>query len=70
MDVDIWNILFFHTGDILKMAWEGRVSSDLYCYHHNVLWKYILESQTVLFCHVYNNISGLKIVEAVIWKIL
>ena len=54
------SIFYIFTGDIWSWSGQGRVSSDLYCYHHNLLNKYIFESQNVLLCHVDNNTSGLK----------
>ena len=49
-----------------KWSGQDHLSSNWYCCHNSLLWKYILD---VLFCYVYNNTTGFKIVETVIWTI-
>ena len=58
--------LFFPLMAFWKWSGQNRVSSDFYCYHYDVLWKYVLKLN-VLLCHVYNNTSGFKIVKTLIW---
>ena len=47
-----------------KWSGQGHVPSDLYCFHHHLSWKYILELK--YFSHVYNNTICIKMVKTVI----